>query len=306
MGSTHEEVITDLVRRRVGSYKDLPFSLYQIQNKFRNEIRATGGLLRVREFIMKDLYSFHANEKDLAVYFKKVIKAYHKIFKRCGLRAVACQASGGSIGGSETYEFHILSAVGEDKVHVCEKCSWAANAEEIKDKDECPQCQSKLIVSEAIEAGHVFSLGCKYSKAMKAEFVDKDGKKKAIHMGCYGIGLGRLMATIVEALHDEKGIIWPVSVAPYQAHLIVLDGGYQFGDEVHNQLVKAGVEVLYDDRENVSAGAKFADADLIGIPVRLVVSEKTAKKKEIEFKKRDKEKTEQLDLQKVIDSLLPE
>ena len=311
LGSTHEEVITDLVRSRVNSYRDLPFYLYQIQNKFRNEIRATGGLLRVREFIMKDLYSFHVDQKDLAAYFKKVMAAYKKIFSRCGLKTVVCQASGGAIGGSETYEFHVLSPVGEDKIFCCSKCDWGANVELVKNKKKCPECGAELKTSSAIEAGHVFALGTKYSKAMGVEFVDRDGQQKPVWMGCYGIGLGRLMAAIVEVHHDDKGIFWPKSVTPFQAHLVAVGAGSamaKFADKVYSELLKAGAEILYDDREGVSVGVKFADADLIGIPVRLVVSEKTLHPPaggsgqagdKIEWKKRGDEKTELLTLKQV-------
>ena len=302
LGSTHEEVVTDLVRQRVSSYKDLPLYLYQIQNKFRNEIRSTGGLLRVREFVMKDLYSFHTDEKDLMGYFQKVIEAYKKIFNRCGLQIAVCQASGGTIGGKETYEFHVLAPVGEDKIIFCPKCNWGAN-QEVGEQVECPKCHGTLEKSSSIEAGHVFALGTKYSEAMKAEFVDKNGVKKPIWMGCYGIGLGRLMATIVEVHHDEMGIIWPRSVAPYQIHLINLktQNSNLSGDEVYEKLVRAGVEVLYDDREEVSAGEKFADADLIGIPVRLVISEKTGDK--VEYKERDQKESKLLTIEEIVELL---
>ena len=274
LGSTHEEVITDLVRRKVNSYKDLPLALYQIQNKFRNEVRSTGGLLRVREFVMKDLYSFHTTPEDLGEYFQKVLDAYKKIFKRCGLEIVISEASGGSIGGSETYEFHVLTPVGEDRVKFCPACRWAANVE-IEKKDTCPKCGKTTKESSAIEVAHVFSLGTKYSQKLKATFIDKDGEKKLIWMGCYGIGVGRLMATIVEASHDDKGIVWPAAVAPFEAHLIGINSSMI--DDFYHQLTGEGIEVLYDDRE-VGPGEKFADADLIGLPVRLVISEKNGGK----------------------------
>ena len=304
LGPTHEEVVTDLVRQQVRSYRDLPFSLYQIQNKFRNEVRSTGGLLRVREFVMKDLYSFDIDKKSMSGYFQKVIAAYKKIFSRCGLKAVICQASGGTIGGSETYEFHILAPVGEDKVAFCSKCGWGVNQELAGDKKKCPQCGQVLQFSQSIEAGHVFALGTKYSQAMKAEFIDHNGQKKPVWMGCYGIGLGRLMATIVEVSHDKKGIIWPASVAPYAAHLLAVDpetAVRRQAEKIYLALQKAGLEVLFDDREDVSAGSKFADADLIGIPVRLVVSVQTGAK--VEWKNRVRPKTELLTLEQAIKRL---
>ncbi len=291
LGPTHEEVITDLARRYVKSYRDLPFSAYQIQDKFRNELRSTGGLLRTREFFMKDLYSFHADEADFKAFFKKVIEAYTKIFNRVGIKILVSQASGGSIGGDITYEFQVPAPVGEDLVFFCKSCGYAINrqfAEEKKVKNTCPECKDGLDETNAIEAGQVFSLGTKYSKQMGATFVDRNGKEKPLIMGCYGIGIGRLMATIVEVSHDEKGIIWPENVAPFSVHLVSIGSDSKVtkrADEVYERLIKKGEEVLYDDREE-SPGVKLADADLIGIPQRWVVSENTLKKDSVEVKKR--------------------
>lgn len=287
LGPTHEEVITDLVRRRVNSYKDLPFYLYQIQNKFRNEMRPTGGLLRVREFMMKDLYSFHANEKDLIDYYKKVEKAYLKIFNRCGLKAIPMEADSGTIGGSMSHEFAVLAESGESKIFLCPKCGWAIS-EEKKKNNQCLKCKTELEKKNCIEGSHGFNLGIKYSEKMGALFVDKDGKKKAIIMGCYGLGLGRLMATIIEVHHDNNGIIWPKETAPFDIHLIAIENNKKINDaaeKLYNNLVKGGFEVLYDDRE-LTPGNKFADADIIGIPLRLVISEKTLKNNSVEIKKR--------------------
>lgn len=263
LGSTHEEVITDLARKRIKSYKDLPFYLYQIQDKFRNEMRSSGGLLRVREFIMKDLYSFHASEKDLEKYYEKVKGAYIKIFQRCGLKVVPIEAESGAIGGTLSHEF---------------------------------------ISINNIESGHTFNLGIKYSEAMGAYFSDTDGRKKPIVMGCYGIGLGRLMAAIVEVYHDEKGIIWPRSVAPFNVHLIRIESNKkikEIGEKIYNTLQKKQIEVLYDDKEE-SAGVKFAEADLIGIPLRIVISEKTLKKDSVEFKKRNEKKTKLVKIKDIL------
>lgn len=300
LGSTHEEVITDLVRDRVSSYKDLPLALYQIQTKFRNEMRATGGLLRVREFVMKDLYSFHADKDDLLQYFDQVKEAYLKVFARCGIKAIPSIASGGTIGGTTTYEFQVPAESGEDKIVYCEKCGWAANLEVAdQNKHEHP---TKRIAT--IEVGHIFALGTKYSEAMGLYFTDKDGGKKAVEMGCYGIGVGRLMATIIEVNNDQKGMIWPEGVAPYQCHLIAVAGddnqATKQAGEVYERLVENGVEVLYDDRD-AGAGEKFADADLIGIPVRLVISSRT--KDKIEWKERGREETELVILDEVIKRL---
>ena len=296
LGPTHEEVITDLARRYVKSYKDLPFSAYQIQDKFRNELRSTGGLLRTREFFMKDLYSFHATQKDFEDFFKKVIESYTKIFDRVGLKTIVSRASGGSIGGDVTYEFQVPAAVGEDSVFFCKSCGYAVNKELLEEsgvKDKCPQCSAKLDKTNAIEAGQVFSLGTKYSKEMGANFIDEKGERQPIIMGCYGIGIGRLMATIVEVFHDEKGIVWPENVAPFSIHLVPIGSNRKVADkaeEVYEKLMKNGEEVLFDDRDE-SPGVKLADADLIGMPLRYVISEKTLEKTSVEVKKRDGKET---------------
>jgi len=296
LGSTHEEVITDLVRTRISSYSELPFSLYQIQDKFRNELRAQGGLLRVREFIMKDLYSFHTDEAGLARYYKKVMGAYKKIFKRCGLDPVVVEASGGTIGGSVTNEFMVLAESGEDRIFLCKSCGWAANTEVVgKVKKNCPQCKKSVSQESSIEAAHIFSLGTKYSKAMRANYTTKEGSSEPIWMGCYGIGLGRLMATVLEVHHDERGMIWPQEIAPFTIHLISL-GDNKKVKAVAEKIYKDGssfakasdgqakaFEILYDDRKE-SAGVKFADADLMGIPWRVVVSERTLEKNAVEIK----------------------
>lgn len=301
LGPTHEEVITKLVRERVNSYKDLPFYLYQIQNKFRNEMRSTGGLLRVREFMMKDLYSFHASEEDLEKYYQIMLLSYKKIFEHCGVKAVAVEASSGSIGGKESQEFVVLAENGEDTIKLCPKCHYAANVEVIKTAI-CPKCQAPLEEKKSIEAGHVFKLGTMYSEKMKAYFKDQDGQDKPIVMGCYGIGLGRLLAIIVEASHDAKGIIWPKPVAPYQAHLIKIKSSInKKAFDIYNELTKAGIDVLFDDREGISAGQKFAEADLIGLPVRLVVSKKTQDK--IEWKLRNEKESKLLTVKEVISHL---
>jgi len=296
LGPTHEEVITDLLKGRVQSYKDLPVYLYQIQTKFRNEMRFAGGLLRAREFVMKDLYSFHPDKKDLDKFFNKVLLAYDKIFKCCGLKAIKSEASGGVFTKEKTYEFQVMSKEGEDKIIYCPKCNWATNLEvtKIKAGQKCPKCESKLVKANSIEVGHTFRLGTKYSKALNLYFRDKKGEKKPVVMGCYGIGLGRLMAATVEINHDDKGIIWPKEVAPFQIHLIQIEDNQKIkkaAEKLYRDLQNKAVEVLYDDRNDKSAGEKFAEADLIGIPVRVVVSEKTLKNNSIEVKKRDENKT---------------
>lgn len=293
LGPTHEEEIVDIVRKRITSYKDLPIYLFQIQNKFRNELRPTAGLLRLREFVMKDLYSFHRDKNDLIRFYNQVKRSYFKIFKRCGLETLCVEASPGTIGGELSHEFMVLAESGEDKILICRKCDFGANLEKVGKIRDCPNCQGKLEEKRAIELGHIFYLGAKYSQAMGAKYRDRNGKEKPILMGCYGIGLPRLMAAIVEVHHDEKGIIWPKAVAPFDIHLIPIEDSPQVQrifEKLEKDLQKRNLEVLYDDREEKSAGEKFADCDLIGIPIRIVVSERTLAKKCIEVKKRDEKK----------------
>ncbi|MBA7713004.1 Proline--tRNA ligase [subsurface metagenome] len=302
LGSTHEEVVTDWLRKRIKSYKDLPFSVFQIQNKFRNEMRSTGGLLRVKEFIMKDLYSFHASKDDATKFYEKVKKTYLRIFKRCAIKPVCVEADPGTIGGELSHEFMVLSETGEDKVLICQKCHWAGNIEKFKNIKTCPKCRALLKKFSSIESAHSFYLGTKYSKAMRANFVDKKGKSQPIIMGCYGLGLGRLMSTIVEVNHDKKGIIWPSETAPFNIHLIQIENSQRVkkaAQKIYQDLQKQDFEVLYDDRTDKTPGEKFAEADLIGIPLRLVVSEKTLKKNSVEVKKRKEEKVQLVKLSRI-------
>jgi prolyl-tRNA synthetase len=294
LGGTHEEIITPLVKKFINSYKDLPIYIYQFQDKFRMELRAKSGLLRGREFLMKDLYSFHLNEKDLDEYYDKVTQSYKKIFSRAGIggKTILTFASGGTFSKS-SHEFQTISEAGEDIIYVCEKCKVAINKEIINDVKTCPQCGGNdFRESKAIEVGNIFKLKDKYSEPFELFVVAENGEKKTVLMGCYGIGLSRLMGTIVEINHDEKGIIWPESVAPFKVHLLVLGSQSTVmseAEKIYEELTVKGIEVLYDDRD-VSPGEKFADADLIGIPHRLVVSEKSLAAGGIEVKKRnDKE-----------------
>ncbi|MBI2644704.1 proline--tRNA ligase [Candidatus Uhrbacteria bacterium] len=295
LASTHEEVITDLARTHVHSYRDLPFSAYQIQTKFRNEMRSTSGLLRVREFIMKDLYSFHRTEEDLDIFYEAIKAAYARIYQRCGIRAVPIRASSGSIGGNFSHEFACIAPTGEDKIALCSSCDFAANFETMEQgQTVCPQCGAVLTTESAIENGHIFKLGTKYSEPLHATFVNEDGIKKPIIMGCYGIGVGRLLATVIETNHDENGMIWPVAIAPFAAHIIPLtssDDAIQTrisneAKKLYETLFSAGIETLFDDRSDATAGEKFKDADLIGLPHRIVISEKTLAQDSGEWKER--------------------
>jgi len=313
LGPTHEEVIVPIAKQFISSYKDLPFSVYQIQTKFRDEKRAKSGILRCREFLMKDLYSFHTDEKDFNNYYERAKKAYKKVFKRMGLGAIETQASGGAFS-KISHEYQVITENGEDEIIYCPGGDFSSNVEisPVKEGKQCDLGHGPLKRAKTIEVGNIFPLKTRFSDAFGLTYKDKKGKNQPIIMGTYGIGITRLMGAIVEVHHDDKGIIWPESVAPYKAYLIEIRNPnieirnksknqntnvQNRGDEVYEKLQKAGVEVLYDDREDVSAGEKFADCDLIGIPVRLVVSEKTAGK--VEWRKRSESRIELLEIDKV-------
>ncbi len=296
LGPTHEEIISPLVKKRVSSHTQLPLYLFQIQNKFRDEKRAKSGLLRGREFFMKDLYSFHADEHDLDLYYEKVKDVYTSLFKRIGIgdQTYLTYASGGTFA-KYSHEFQTLTNAGEDHIFVCEPCKTAINREIIQDVNACPNCGRKdLVEKQAIEVGNIFKLKTKYSTPFELAYTDKDGTSQDVMMGCYGIGLNRLVGTVVEVFHDESGIVWPKSVAPFQVHLIGID--LEKGEKLYRRLISQGVEVLYDDRD-VRAGEKFADSDLLGIPTRIVVSAKTGD--QIEIKKRSEQNAELIDEGKI-------
>lgn len=295
LGPTHEEIISPLLKKYVSSYRDLPLYLFQFQNKFRKELRAKSGLLRGREFIMKDFYSFHCEEEDLDAFYEKMKKVYFRVFKRLGIgdKTYLTYASGGSFS-RYSHEFQTLTQAGEDIIYICSGCKSAVNKEIIEElRKKCPNCGSRSLKEEkAVEVGNIFKLKTKYSEPFELTFIDKFGKKKNVLMGCYGIGLQRAMGTIVEVHHDNKGIIWPKSVAPFEAVLIGIIGKRdkkvkQICEKVYRELLAKDIDILYDDRD-VSAGEKFADADLIGIPLRIVISEKTLAKNSAEIKERNK------------------
>ncbi len=298
LGQSEEEVVTPLVMSRIQTYKDLPLAVYQIHWKFRDELRAKSGILRGREFYMKDMYSFHQDQQDFDRFYEEVKKAYLRIYKRLGLVAKVTEASGGSFTDKISYEFMVLTDAGEDDVLYCSSCDFCVNIEvagAVKEGDMCHKCgKAELKKGRASEVGNVFDLGQKYGKDFDLGFKDKQGQKQYPIMGCYGIGISRVMGVIVEKYHDEKGIMWPVSIAPFQVHLIGLQ---ECGSAEYETLQKAGITVLFDDRD-VSAGEKFANADLIGIPVRLVVSPKTNGK--VEWKQRTSKDTQLLELSEVI------
>ncbi|MCL4404257.1 His/Gly/Thr/Pro-type tRNA ligase C-terminal domain-containing protein [Patescibacteria group bacterium] len=292
LGTTHEEVIAVLGKTVIDSYADLPLAAYQIQMKFRNEPRAKSGLIRGRQFIMKDLYSFHADEQSLEDLYERSKRAYLNVFERAGLKAYVTEASGGDFTKSFSHEFQVETPAGEDETLLCRLCGFARNKEIADEKAgaRCPKCESGVLEkAKTVEVGNIFKLGTKFSEAAGLYFKDKSGVSKPVIMASYGIGVDRLMGTIVEVHHDEKGIVWPESVAPYKVHLLRLGDEAEvqkFADEAYNHLTQAGVEVLYDDRPDVSAGEKFYDADLIGLPYRAIVSGKTVLQEKIEVKKR--------------------
>ena len=310
LGSTHEEALAEIALRTIHSYKDLPLFIYQIQTKFRDELRAKSGLLRGREFLMKYLYSVHTDEADLKKFYEEPIdKAYKNVFKRCGLDAIVAEAAGGAFTKEYTHEYQVFTDAGEDTIYYCEKCDFAQNKEiaKVKEGGACPKCGGKVDSAKSIEVGNIFKLGTKYSEPLGLLYFDEKGNRKPVIMGSYGIGLGRLMGAIVEVHNDAKGILWPESVAPFLVHLIELksDDAKVKGaaEKIYADLQKKGIEVLYDDRSDKTAGEKFADADLLGIPMRLVISEKTFAKESAELKKRSSDRVEMVLLSKIVSSI---
>lgn len=309
LNPTHEEVVAPLAQKYLFSYRDLPVAVYQIQNKFRNEARAKSGLLRGREFNMKDLYSFHVDEEDLNRYYEIVKKAYFEIYKRLELDdiTVLTFASGGAFS-QFSHEFQTINENGEDTIYLCEKCKVAINKEIIDTQKNCPECGGdKLKTVKATEVGNIFKLRTKFSKAFDFYYSDKDGQEKIVEMGCYGFGPSRVMGTVVEVFNDNKGIVWPKSIAPYQVHLVGLDlfdeNIKTQAEKIYQNLLDKKIEVLFDDRIDITAGAKFVDADLIGNPIRLVISKRSIENGGIEFKKRNEEKSEIIPLDKIFSKI---
>jgi len=296
LGPTAEELVTPLVQEFVKSYRDLPVAVYQIQTKFRDELRAKSGVLRGREFLMKDMYSFHASKEDFETFYEKAKLGYLKAYTRMGLDAKVTESSGGSFSKKASHEFQVETPAGEDDLILCRACEFAQNTEiaTVKAGDACPSCNGVLVATKGIEVGNIFDLADRFSKDFDFAVQLEDGTRTNVVMGCYGIGVSRLVGAIVEASHDDNGIIWPKSVAPFAVHLISLNSKTaevqatvdEAGHKLYSELLAKGVEVLWDDREGVGPGAKFADADLIGIPVRLIVSEKSLAAGGVEWKER--------------------
>ena len=280
LGVTHEEPITAIMKDHIKSFRDLPVAAYQFQNKFRNETRAKSGIMRGREFLMKDMYSFSRDEAEHQDFYAKATAAYLKIFERLGIGEITYVTfAGGGMFSKFSHEFQTLTDAGEDTIYVHEGKHMAVNKEVLLDEvlKDLDIKREDLVEKKAVEVGNIFSLGTRFSGALELNYADASGASIPVVMGCYGIGPTRLMGTLVEVFADEAGIVWPESVAPFAVHIVALfdkEGKVKtMADELYAELTGKGVEVLYDDRD-LRAGEKFADSDLIGIPVRVVVSEK--------------------------------
>ena len=300
-GPTHEEVITDIVRKEITSYKQLPVNFYQIQTKFRDEIRPRYGVMRAREFLMKDAYSIHLDQKSLEDEYENIGNAYNNIFNKLGLNIRKVSANSGEIGGSMSHEYHVLADSGEDEIAYCDEEDFAANVEMIESK-KAPN-GGKLSFARGIEVGHIFQLGDKYSKSMGLTVLNKEGKSVSPMMGCYGIGISRIVAASIEQNHDDKGIIWPGEIAPFEIIIIVLNDKSsdltEKGQEIYNSIKAIGKEVVIDDRDE-RAGVKFAEADLIGIPQQIVLSKRGIDQGTIELVDRRTGNKEDLSIEDLI------
>ena len=302
---TNEEMIVDIFRSSARSYKQLPKNIYQIQWKFRDEVRPRFGVMRGREFLMKDAYSFHIDMEDATREYAVMYDTYHRMFSRMGLTAIAVKADSGAIGGNLSHEFQVIAETGESAIYYdasfddirsgklqltgAEMRNLYAAADEQHKADECPLPKEKLREARGIEVGHIFYLGTKYTEAMNVQVMAADGKQTHPHMGCYGVGVSRLVGAIIEANHDEAGIIWPESVAPFQVGIINIRVGDAACDtaaeQLYTQLLKRNVEVLYDDTD-ARGGEKFASQDLIGLPWQVTIGPKGVEKGVIEVKNR--------------------
>jgi prolyl-tRNA synthetase len=303
LGWSHEEPIVNAAKNFVDSYKDLPKIVYQFQNKLRNEVRAKSGIMRGREFIMKDMYSMHTSAEDLDKFYNSCIDAYKKVYDRLGIGqdTFVTFASGGAFT-EFSHEFQTISDVGEDKIYVNKDRTVAVNEEVLDDKnlEKLGLSRSDLTEYRSAEVGNIFNFGTDKSEDMGLEFTDENGEKKFVYLGSYGIGITRVMGLIVEMKSDDRGIIWPKEIAPYSVHLVSLsknqdEDSYKKSKELYDKLTNLGVDVLWDDRIGISAGEKFADSDLIGIPIRIVVSQKTVDQNKIEVKDRDSNQSKLVD-----------
>lgn len=308
LGATHEEIVVPAMKRSIQSYADLPRAVYQIQTKFRDEPRAKSGLLRGREFRMKDMYSFHRSHNDLDAFYDKTMESYRKIFVRMGLTAFLTESSGGTFS-KYSHEFQVPLTYGEDTIFYCKKCDYAVN-KEITEKGGCTKCGAVGEEMRGSEIANIFKLNTTYSDPFKLTAMNEQGDAPLVIMGCYGIGTSRLMGTIVEAYHDDRGIIWPAQLAPYLVHILPLYSSSADTTELIAQraavlthrLEENGIDVLLDDRSTISAGEKFTDSDLIGLPLRVIISEKTIVAGGCELKKRLSDDVVILDADRILDA----
>jgi prolyl-tRNA synthetase len=304
---THEAVLADLMKTFISSYRDLPSYPYQFQTKFRNELRAKSGILRGREFLMKDLYSFSKTTEELDEFYEKSIVAYKKVFERVGIGHITylTLASGGSFGTKYSHEFQTLTPAGEDTIYIHKEKNIAINKEVLNDEAlaKLEVSEDDLVPEKSIEVGNIYKLGTFYSEPLELSYKNEKGEKVPVVMGSYGIGIGRLMGTVVEVNGEKDAMFWPEEIAPFRVHLIGIANDDELIksqiEEIYKKISNANIEVLYDDRE-MRVGEKFGDADLIGIPHRLVVSKKTLEKNEIEYENRITKEKENLTLEKVI------
>ena len=300
LGPTHEEVITDLIRNNMKSYKELPLNLYQIQTKFRDEVRPRYGVMRGREFLMKDSYSFNLNEESLNESYLTMKNTYKKILNRLGLKFKIVKADSGAIGGDVSEEFHVLAENGEDTIAVSDSSDFAINTELLlEDGDDLNSLEGKpspdgkgvIQIKKGIEVGHIFQLGKVYADAMKANVLDHEGQARSLFMGCYGIGISRLVAAAIEQNNDKNGIIWPEAMAPFEVNIVAI--GFDKDKKIakaatnlYDELSSMGYEVMLDDRKD-GYGTKMKDAELIGIPINIIIGKQYLQNKEIELKHRD-------------------
>jgi len=301
-GPTHEEVITDILRKSIKSYKQLPANFYQIQTKFRDEIRPRFGVMRAREFLMKDAYSFHLNQESLEEEYEKMSQTYESIFRKLELNFRRVKATSGEIGGSISHEFHVIAESGEDEIAFCDDENFAANVETLDGKN-APN-GGELTYARGIEVGHIFQLGDKYSQSMKLEVLDSNGKNVNPYMGCYGIGISRIVAAAIEQNHDDKGIIWPKAISPFSISIIVLNDKndstvMDHALKIYQELKADGIEVMIDDRDE-RAGVKFADADLMGIPTHVIVGKRGIEQNKLEVTSRRTGETIEVEIDEIV------
>lgn len=308
MGLTHEEPIVDMLSGYISSYKDLPISVYQIQTKFRNELRAQAGLLRGREFIMKDMYSFSRSQEEHEAVYERVAEAYAKVYERLGIGDITYRtyADGGIFTKRFSDEFQMLSSIGEDTIYVDEGNKIAVNKEVIDDPrlDSYAINKERLVERTAIEVGNIFPLESKYTDALGVYYTDESGQKQSIIAGCYGIGVSRLVGALAEHFADDKGLVWPENIAPYKAYLVSIgEKGKAEADKLYDELTAKGAQILYDDRDE-RPGAKFADSELLGIPHRITVSDRLIENNQYEYTRRAGGETSILTRDEVIATLV--